>query len=59
MFGAGSDTTASAISVGVMAAACYPDKAEKVRQELDGVVGKERREFFWVVFFRDIWDTVT
>jgi len=42
MFGAGSDTTASAISVAVMASACYPDTAEKVRQELDTVIGKER-----------------
>lgn len=45
MFGAGSDTTASAISVGVMASACYPEAAEKVRKELDTVIGRERREF--------------
>ncbi|KXN81394.1 O-methylsterigmatocystin oxidoreductase [Leucoagaricus sp. SymC.cos] len=42
MFGAGSDTTASAISVGVMASACFPEAAERVRQELDSVIGKER-----------------
>jgi cytochrome P450 len=48
MFGAGSDTTASAISVAVMAAACYPEAAERVRKELDTVLGKERREFFFL-----------
>ncbi|KAF5347626.1 hypothetical protein D9756_010668 [Leucocoprinus leucothites] len=42
MFGAGSDTTASAISVGVMASACFPEAAERVRKELDSVIGKER-----------------
>jgi cytochrome P450 len=44
MFGAGSDTTASAISVSVMAAACYPKAHAKVREELDNVIGKERGE---------------
>lgn len=42
MFGAGSDTTASAISVGVLAAACYPEAHAKVCEELDMVVGRER-----------------
>ncbi|KAL9715590.1 hypothetical protein Ac2012v2_000033 [Leucoagaricus gongylophorus] len=42
MFGAGSDTTASAISVAVMASACYPEATERVRKELDSVIGKER-----------------
>lgn len=28
-----------------MAAACYPEAAEKVREELDAVIGKERRAF--------------
>jgi cytochrome P450 len=51
MFGAGSDTTASAISVGVMASACYPEAAERVRKELDSVIGKERREYFLGYFF--------
>lgn len=42
MFGAGSDTTASAISVAVMAAACYPEAQKRVQEELDQVVGTER-----------------
>jgi len=42
MFGAGSDTTASAISIGVLAAACYPKAQAKVQEELDAVVGRER-----------------
>ncbi|KAG6828014.1 hypothetical protein H0H87_003076 [Tephrocybe sp. NHM501043] len=42
LFGAGSDTTASAISVGVLAAACYPEAARKVQEELDVVVGRDR-----------------
>lgn len=42
MFGAGSDTTASAISVAIMAAACYPEAQAKVQEELDNVIGKER-----------------
>ena len=47
MFGAGSDTTASAISISIMAAACYPDAQAKVQEELDSVIGKERGEFFF------------
>jgi cytochrome P450 len=42
MFGAGSDTTASAISIGVLAAACYPAAQAAVHAELDAVIGKER-----------------
>jgi cytochrome P450 len=42
MFGAGSDTTASAISIGVLTAACYPKAQTKVQEELDAVVGRER-----------------
>jgi cytochrome P450 len=42
MFGAGSDTTASAISIGVLAAACYPEAQAKVQEELDQVIGHER-----------------
>lgn len=44
MFGAGSDTTASAISVGVLAAACYPEAHRRVQEELDAVIGRERGE---------------
>jgi cytochrome P450 len=46
MFGAGSDTTASAISISIMAAACYPEAQAKVQEELDNVIGKERGEDF-------------
>ncbi|KAF9262694.1 cytochrome P450 [Marasmius fiardii PR-910] len=46
MFGAGSDTSASAISVGVMAAACYPKAQKKVQEELDQVIGKDRPPMF-------------
>ena len=46
MFGAGSDTTASAISISIMAAACFPKAQAKVQEELDNVIGKERGEFF-------------
>lgn len=42
MFGAGSDTTASAISVSVMAAALYPEAQARVQHELDTVIGRER-----------------
>ncbi|KAF8632721.1 hypothetical protein AX15_001718 [Amanita polypyramis BW_CC] len=42
MFGAGSDTTASAISVCIMAAACYPEAQRQVQEELDRVVGRDR-----------------
>jgi cytochrome P450 len=44
MFGAGSDTSASAISVAVMAAARNPDMQKVVQDELDAVLGKGRRE---------------
>ncbi|KAK0222504.1 cytochrome P450 [Armillaria nabsnona] len=46
MFGAGSDTTASAISIAVMAAACHPDAQRKVQEELDSVIGKDRPPTF-------------
>ncbi|KAI0693913.1 cytochrome P450 [Cytidiella melzeri] len=42
MFGAGSETTASAISFVIMAAAVFPDEQAKVQAELDSVVGRER-----------------
>ena len=45
MFGTGSDTTASAISISIMAAACFPKAQAKVQEELDNVIGKERGEF--------------
>lgn len=45
MFGAGSDTTASAISISIMAAACFPKAQSKVQEELDNVIGKARGEF--------------
>jgi len=51
MFGAGSDTTASAISVAVMASACYPEAAERVRKELDSVIGKDRRTYTFSTSF--------
>ncbi|KAG5652857.1 hypothetical protein H0H81_003356 [Sphagnurus paluster] len=42
LFGAGSDTTASAISVAVLAAAQYPEAAKRVQDELDRIVGRAR-----------------
>lgn len=44
MFGAGSDTTASAISVALMAATCYAEARKRVQDELDSVVGRGRRK---------------
>ena len=41
VFGVGSDTTASAISI-ILAAACYPNEQLKVREELENVLGRER-----------------
>lgn len=42
VFGAGSDTTASGISISVLAAACYPTEQQRVWEELDSVIGRER-----------------
>lgn len=42
MFGAGSDTTASAISIAIMAAAVFPAAQRKVQDQLDLIVGKGR-----------------
>ncbi|KAL0948576.1 hypothetical protein HGRIS_011135 [Hohenbuehelia grisea] len=42
LFGAGSDTTAAAISVSVLAAVCHPETQKKVQEELDAVVGPDR-----------------
>jgi cytochrome P450 len=57
MFGAGSDTTASAISITILAAACYPKAQAKVQEELDAIVGRERGvyafELLWL--FRSMW----
>ncbi|KAM0755438.1 cytochrome P450 [Meredithblackwellia eburnea MCA 4105] len=41
-FGAGSDTTASALSVAIMAATCFPDAVKIVQQQIDKVVGRDR-----------------
>lgn len=42
IFGAGSDTSASAITLCVMAAAVYPEAQKRVQKELDEVVGRSR-----------------
>jgi cytochrome P450 len=42
VFGAGSDTTAAGISISVLAAACYPMEQQRVWEELESVVGRER-----------------
>jgi cytochrome P450 len=42
LFGAGSETTASSISVSIMAAACYPEAQRRVQEELDRIVGLDR-----------------
>jgi len=52
MFGAGSDTTASAISITVLAAACYPKAQAKVQEELDAAVGRERGMYTFEWFDR-------
>ncbi|KAJ3769963.1 cytochrome P450 [Lentinula raphanica] len=46
MFGAGSDTSASAISVALMAATCYPEAQKAIQDELDSVVGRGRPPVF-------------
>jgi cytochrome P450 len=46
MYGAGSDTTAAAISIAVMAAACYPEVQRWVQEELDQALGKGRGAFY-------------
>ncbi|KAF8446404.1 cytochrome P450 [Boletus edulis BED1] len=46
MFGAGSETTASAITIMIMAAALHPDAQATVQEELDRVVGSERLPSF-------------
>ncbi|KAG1794705.1 cytochrome P450 [Suillus variegatus] len=46
MFGAGSDTTASAITIMMMAAATHTDVQARVQEELDNVVGRTRLPTF-------------
>jgi len=46
MFGAGSDTTASAISIALMAATCYPESQKLIQDELDSVIGRGRPPTF-------------
>ncbi|KAI0055285.1 cytochrome P450 [Artomyces pyxidatus] len=46
MFGAGSETTAAAISFVIMAAACHPEAQARVQEELDNVVGPDRLPSF-------------
>ncbi|KAF9069856.1 cytochrome P450 [Rhodocollybia butyracea] len=46
MFGAGSDTSASAISVALMAATSYPETQKLIQDELDAVVGRGRPPLF-------------
>ncbi|KAH7922017.1 cytochrome P450 [Leucogyrophana mollusca] len=46
LFGAGSDTTAAAITVLIMAAACHPEVQTRVQEEIDTVVGRERLPSF-------------
>ncbi|KAH7912664.1 cytochrome P450 [Hygrophoropsis aurantiaca] len=46
LFGAGSDTTASAITIVMMAAAKHPSAQTRVQEELDAVVGRERLPTF-------------
>lgn len=45
VFGAGSDTSSSAITICVMAAAVFPDQAARVRAELDKVAGGRMPSF--------------
>lgn len=42
IFGAGSDTSSSAIQISIMAAATHPEQQKRVQAELDAVVGKNR-----------------
>ncbi|ETW82206.1 cytochrome P450 monooxygenase 106 [Heterobasidion irregulare TC 32-1] len=46
MFGAGSETSASAISIVIMAAALHPEAQARVQKELDGIVGFDRLPSF-------------
>ncbi|KAK0460394.1 cytochrome P450 [Desarmillaria tabescens] len=46
MFGAGSDTTAAAISFMIMACASFPDAQKWAQEEIDRVVGQQRSPTF-------------
>ncbi|KIJ60536.1 hypothetical protein HYDPIDRAFT_117061 [Hydnomerulius pinastri MD-312] len=46
MFGAGSDTTASAITITMMAAALHREAQTKVQEELDTVIGRDKLPSF-------------
>jgi len=46
MFGAGSDTTATAIAFMIMAAAAYPKAQAEVQAQLDSVIGRDRSPTF-------------
>ncbi|KAH7922014.1 cytochrome P450 [Leucogyrophana mollusca] len=46
LFGAGSDTTAAAITILIMAATCHPEAQTRVQEEIDMVVGRERLPSF-------------
>lgn len=46
IFGAGSDTSSSAITICVMAAATHPEIQKRVQKELDEVVGDSRSPTF-------------
>ncbi|CCM05043.1 uncharacterized protein FIBRA_07245 [Fibroporia radiculosa] len=46
IFGAGSDTTAAAMSFVMMAAACHPEAQARVQAQLDKVVGRDRAPTF-------------
>ncbi|KAG0695263.1 cytochrome P450 [Suillus ampliporus] len=45
-FGAGSDTTSSAICIVLLAAVCFPEEQAKVHAELDAVIGRHRAPTF-------------
>ncbi|KAG2126354.1 cytochrome P450 [Suillus bovinus] len=45
-FGAGTETTATAICIVLMAAARFPEEQAKVQAELDAVIGRERAPTF-------------
>ncbi|KAJ7336344.1 cytochrome P450 [Mycena albidolilacea] len=46
MFGAGSDTSAAAISIVIMAAAAFPEAQLKVQEQLDSIVGSGKLPTF-------------
>jgi len=46
MFGAGSETTAAALDVFILAMLCYPDVMKKAQAQIDAVVGRSRLPTF-------------